>query len=95
MPLSTAQLNALQADVATLVSDVNALVADPAVNPLQALLDAANANIATLQSAASGYATTIAAMQSKIDAAKAALLAAAAADVVEDQRHADAVAALG
>lgn len=109
MPLSATEKSALAATAQTILDEVNALTIDPAVNPLQAPLDAANAslatanaslvtanaNIVTLQNASGAYASTIAGMQAKIDSAKAALQAAKAADVIEDARHADALTALG
>lgn len=59
MSLSTAEKTALVTSVQELSTQVNALVVDPDVNPLQATLDVALAQIATLQA--------------KIDAAKLAL----------------------
>lgn len=88
MPLSLSEKNALANTAQSILDEVNALVVDPAVNPLQPQLDAANATIAA-------NATEKAAMQARIDGAKSALQAAAAADAIEDARHADALAALG
>jgi hypothetical protein len=88
MPLSSTEKAALVAAVKTISDDVNALVIDPAVNPLQAQLDAATAQVAALTSANT-------ALQGKIDAAKTSLQAAAAADAIEDARHAEALSALG
>lgn len=59
MSLSTAEKTALVTSVQELSTQVNALVVDPDVNPLQATLYVALAQIATLQA--------------KIDAAKLAL----------------------
>lgn len=73
MPLSASDKAALVATAATLTTEVNALVVDPAVNPLQAQLDAANAALATANVSITAQQATIAAMQAKIDAAKAAL----------------------
>lgn len=87
MSLSAAEKTAIIASVQDLTDKVSALVVDPAVNPLQPLLDAAlverdaaQANVVTLQG--------------KIDAAKTAIQAVAAADAIEDQKRADALAAL-
>lgn len=80
MPLSAAQLTALQTSVDAVVSEVAALQADADPHPLQVLLDAANA--------------TIASMQAKIATAKASLVASAAADAAEDAGRQGAIAAL-
>jgi multidrug resistance efflux pump len=87
MPLTATQKSGLQSDVQALSDAVNALTVDPIPNPLQVQLDAAQAQIVTLQQGNT-------ALQAKIDAAKAAMARADAADVSEDQARADALAAL-
>lgn len=49
MPLTDAQLTQLKTDAATVTAAIASLVADPAVDPLQTELDAANATIASLK----------------------------------------------
>jgi hypothetical protein len=87
MPLTATQKTQLQSDVQTLSDAVTALAVDPIPNPLQVQLDAAQAQIVTLQQGNT-------ALQAKIDAAKTAMARADAADVSEDQARADALAAL-
>jgi hypothetical protein len=73
MPFSTAEKVALQSSVQTMADQVNALVVDPLVNPLQAQLDAALADAAAKTAALAVAVANQAALQVKIDAAKAAL----------------------
>jgi hypothetical protein len=87
MPLTATQKSQLQSDVQALSDAVTALTVDPIPNPLQVQLDAAQAQIVTLQQGNT-------ALQAKIDAAKTAMARADAADVSEDQARADALAAL-
>lgn len=49
MPLSQQEKTQLQTEAQTLLDAVNALTIDPAVDPLQPQLDAANATITALQ----------------------------------------------
>lgn len=66
MPLSIVEKNVLVADATKFAADVNALVIDPAVNPLQAALDAANAAIVTQDAMITQLTAAKAALQDKL-----------------------------
>lgn len=94
MPLSIAQKTALENIVSELDSQVAGLVVDPAVNPLQAELDAAVAARQAAEAQRDAALSQLALIQQKIDDAKAALRASAEADALEDAGRAGALAAL-
>lgn len=75
MPLSTVQKTQLVSDTQAVLDAVNALTVDPAVNPLQAQIDAANAKVSKLTD--------------QLTRIVAKVAAADAADVAEDQARAD------
>jgi chromosome segregation ATPase len=101
MPISTTQLDNIKAAVQVVEDAVNALEADPEVNPLQAQLDAALASIsnltAQLDAATSEKIQVTAqrdALAAKIVTAKERLAAASQADAVQDVAREGALSAL-
>jgi peptidoglycan hydrolase CwlO-like protein len=101
MPISTTQLDEIKAAVQVVEDAVNAIEADPEVNPLQAQLDAALATVSTLTAQVGDLTAQVAqtaqerdGLAAKIATAKEKLAEAGVADSVQDAARVGALSAL-